>query len=136
MGVGGKGSYTPAGTDFSTAKTSEDWEEVRLKKQLAELESKIDKVEAASATRHGGRRDTKPALVKRELEQLLDYKRRELRDMETGDGRSKVGAGLKGVGDEIAEVREQVEGLEAHLKSRQEVLAELQVEIENEKAGR
>ncbi|TVY32405.1 Actin cytoskeleton-regulatory complex protein [Lachnellula subtilissima] len=136
MGVGGKGSYTPAGTDFSATKTTEDWEEVRLKKQLAEIEAKIDKVEAASATRHGGRRDTKPALVKRELEQLLDYKRRELRDMETGDGKSKVGASLKGVADEIATVKEQVDGLEAHLKSRQQALSELQQEIENEKSGR
>jgi chromosome segregation ATPase len=136
IGVGGKSSYRPAGTDFSSAKTTEDWEEVRLKKQLAELEAKIDKVEAASANRHGGRRDTKPALVKRELEQLLDYKRRELRDMETGEGNSKVGASLKGVADEIATVKEQVDGLESHLRSRQQVLAELQQEIENEKSGR
>ncbi|KAK0102168.1 endocytosis defective- protein [Cadophora gregata] len=136
MGMGGKSSYKPAGTDFSTAKTTEDWEEVRLKKQLSELEAKIEKVEAASANRSGGRRDTKPALVKRELEQLLDYKRRELRDMESGEGKSKVGASLKGVADEIATVKEQVDGLESHLRSRQQVLAELQQEIENEKSSR
>jgi len=136
MGMGGKSSYRPAGTDFSATKTTEDWEEVRLKKQLAELEAKVEKVEAASASRSGGRRDTKPALVKRELEQLLDYKRRELRDLESGEGRSKVGASLKGVADEIATVKEQVDGLESHLRSRQQVLAELQQEIENEKSGR
>jgi hypothetical protein len=136
MGMGGKSSYRPTGTDFSTTKTSEDWEEVRLKKQLAELEAKIDKVEAASASRQGGRRDTKPALVKRELEQLLDYKRRELRDMESGEGKSKVGAGLKGVSDEIATVKEQVDGLESHLRSREQVLAELRQEIDDEKANR
>jgi len=136
MGMGGKSSYRPAGTDFSATKTTEDWEEVRLKKQLAELETKVEKVEAASASRSGGRRDTKPALVKRELEQLLDYKRRDLRDLESGEGRSKVGASLKGVADEIATVKEQVDGLESHLRSRQQVLAELQQEIENEKSGR
>ncbi|KAF4634444.1 hypothetical protein G7Y89_g3659 [Cudoniella acicularis] len=136
IGVGGKSSYRPAGTDFSSTKTTEDWEEVRLKKQLSELEAKIDKVEAASANRHGGRRDTKPALVKRELEQLLDYKRKELRDLEVGEGKSKVGASLKGVADEINTVKEQVDGLEAHLRSRQQVLADLQQEIENEKTGR
>ncbi|RDW79566.1 actin cytoskeleton-regulatory complex protein end3 [Coleophoma cylindrospora] len=136
MGMGGKSSYRPAGTDFSTTKTTEDWEEVRLKKQLAELEAKIDKVEAASASRSGGRRDTKPALVKRELEQLLDYKRRELRDLEQGNGKSKVGASLKGVSDEITTVKEQVDGLEAHLRSREQVLEELKQEIENEKASR
>ncbi len=134
--MGGKSSYKPAGTDFSTTKTTEDWEEVRLKKQLSELEAKIEKVEAAAANRSGGRRDTKPALVKRELEQLLDYKRRELRDLESGEGKSKVGASLKGVADEIDTVKEQVDGLEAHLRSRQQVLAEIQQEIENEKASR
>jgi tetrahydromethanopterin S-methyltransferase subunit G len=136
MGMGGKSTYRPSGTDFSNTKTTEDWEEVRLKKQLAELEAKVEKVEAAAAQRAGGRRDTKPALVKRELEQLLDYKRRELRDLQSGEGKSKVGAGLKGVSDEIDTVREQVEGLEAHLRSRRDVLAELQQEIENEKVGR
>lgn len=135
--MGGKSSYKPAGTDFSATKTTEDWEEVRLKKQLSELEAKIEKVEAGAAKRPaGGRRDTKPALVKRELEQLLDYKRRELRELESGEGKSKVGASLKGVADEIETVKEQVDGLEAHLRSRQQVLAELQQEIENEKASR
>ena len=109
---------------------------MRLKKQLSELEAKIEKVEAASASRHGGRRDTKPALVKRELEQLLDYKRRESRDLESGEGKSKVGASLKGVSDEIEVVKEQVDGLETHLRSREQVLAELRQEIENEKSGR
>ena len=134
LGVGGKSSYAPAGTDFSSTKQSEDWEEVRLKKQLAELESKIEAVEAAAAKRSGARREqSKPALVKRELEQLLDYKRKELRETEMGEGRSKVGAGLKGVADEIAMVKEQVEGLEAHLRRREEALEELKREIDDEK---
>lgn len=136
MGMGGKSSYRPSGTDFSTTKTSEDWEEVRLKKQLQELEAKIDKVEEAAAGRKGGRRDTKPALVKRELEQLLDYKRRELRDLESGEGKSKVGASLKGVREEIEEVKMQVEGLEAHARSRREVLGGIQAEIEEMRGSR
>jgi hypothetical protein len=136
IGVGGKSSYRPTGTDFSSTKTTEDWEEVRLKKQLAELEAKIEKVEHASEKRHGGRRDTKPALVKRELEQLLDYKRKELRELESGEGRSVVGKGLKGVEAEIQEVREQVEGLEGHLREREKVLNELLGQIDDEKASR
>ena len=136
IGAGGRSSYRPTGTDFSGTKTTEDWEEVRLKKQLSELEAKIEKVESVAASRAGGRRDTKPALVKRELEQLLDYKRKELRDLESGEGKSKVGASLKGISDEIATVKEQVDGLEAHLESREQVLEDLRQEIENEKAGR
>jgi hypothetical protein len=134
IGKGGAG-YVPKGTDFSS-KEREDWEEVRLKKQLAELEAKIDNVEQAAAKRHGGRRDTKPALVKRELEQLLDYKRRELRDLESGEGASKEGASLKGVRSEVDTVREQIDGLEAHLRSRQEVLDDLKRQIEDEKTSR
>jgi actin cytoskeleton-regulatory complex protein END3 len=130
----GRSGFKSSGTDFATAKT-DDWEEVRLKKQLADLESRIEKVEANAARKSGGKRDTKPALVKRELEQLLDYKRRELRDLETGEGKSKVGGQLKTVAEDLQTVREQVEGLEAHLRSRQQALEQLRREIEAEKAG-
>ncbi|KAK4245230.1 actin cytoskeleton-regulatory complex protein END3-domain-containing protein [Corynascus novoguineensis] len=133
----GRSGFKTSGTDFSSsAKTDAEWEEVRLKKQLAELDDKIAKVEAAAERRKGGKRDSKPALVKRELEQLLDYKRKQLRDLEEGNGASKPGGNLKSVSDDLQTVREQVEGLEAHLRSRQEVLEQLRREIEDEKAGR
>lgn len=138
LGVGGERAKQK-GTDFSTTRTDEEWEEVRLKRQLKELEDKMAKVEEAARRRRerGGRReDSKPALVKRELEQLLDWKRRELRDLETGEGRAKVGQGLKETADEIAMVKEQVDGLEAHLRKREEVLNDLRRQIEDEKAGR
>lgn len=67
---------------------------------------------------------------------MLDYKRKELRELEQGEGKSKVGASLKGIQEEIGTVREQVEGLEAHLRSRQDVLEQLRQEIENEKSSR
>ncbi|KAK4125555.1 actin cytoskeleton-regulatory complex protein end-3 [Parathielavia appendiculata] len=132
----GRSGFKTAGTDFSGAKTDAEWEEVRLKKQLAELDEKIAKVEAAVERRKGGKRDSKPALVKRELEQLLDYKRKQLRDLEEGNGRSKAGSSLKSVSEDLQTVREQVEGLEGHLRSRQELLEQLRREIEDEKAGR
>ena len=131
----GRSGFKTAGTDFSgSANRDAEWEEVRLKKQLAELEDKIAKVEESAARkRGGGARESKPALVKRELEQLLDYKRKELRDLEEGNGKSASGASLKSVQEDLQTVREQVEGLEAHLRSRREVLDRLQEEIENEK---
>ena len=136
MGIGG-GGYQTKGTDFSGVKTTDDWEETRLKKQLQELEQKIDKVEKAAKSRRGGRRDdSKPALVKRELESLLEYKRKEIRDLEQGEGRVKAGEGLKGVENEIGGIREMVEGLERHLKGRGEALEGLRREIELEKRGR
>ncbi|ORY65559.1 actin cytoskeleton-regulatory complex protein END3-domain-containing protein [Pseudomassariella vexata] len=131
----GRGGFKSTGTDFSTAKT-DDWEEVRLKKQLQELEDKMAKVEEIATRKSGGKRDSKPALVKRELEQLLDYKRKELRELEEGTGKANVGAGLRGVSDDLQTVKEQVDGLEAHLSSRMQVLDQLRREIDNEKGGR
>lgn len=126
------------GTDFSASK-DQDWEEVRLKRELAELEAKITKTEAAAEERRnrdkfGG--GSKAALVKRELGQMLDYKRRTLRELEEGGGLAKNGANLKGVKDDLEMVREQVNSLEQHLKSREDVLAGLLREIEEERAKR
>ncbi|KAK3293995.1 actin cytoskeleton-regulatory complex protein END3 [Chaetomium fimeti] len=132
----GRSGFKSAGTDFSSAKTDAEWEEVRLKKQLAELDEKMAKVEAGVERRKGGQRDSKPALVKRELDQLLDYKRKQLRELEEGGGAGKAGGNLKSVSEDLQTVKEQVEGLEGHLRSRQEVLEQLRREIEDERAGR
>lgn len=131
----GRSGFKTAGTDFSSQKT-DDWEEVRLKKQLQDLETKIEKIESQAEIRSSGKRESKPALVKRELEQLLDYKRKELRELEEGTGKSKAGGSLKSISDDLQTVREQVEGLESHLRSREQILEQLRREIEDEKASR
>ncbi|KAG7122350.1 Actin cytoskeleton-regulatory complex protein END3 like [Verticillium longisporum] len=131
----GRSGFKSGGTDFSTPKEG-DWEEVRLKRQLQELDEKIARVEADVERKKGGKRDSKPALVKRELEQLLDYKRTELRELEQGEGKAKVGQSLKGIEEDLQTVREQIEGLESHLTSRNHVLEQLRQEIENEKVNR
>jgi hypothetical protein len=96
----------------------------------------MEKVEADANRRRGGKRDNKPALVKRELEQLLDYKRKEQRELDEGSGKAKVGGNLRGVADDLQTVKEQIDGLEAHLSSRMQVLEQLRRDIEDEKAGR
>lgn len=134
LGLGGKGAYTPSGTDFSTTATTPDWEEVRLKKQLADLESKMAKIEKAAEERkkrQGGRRgESKPVLVRRELEMMLEFKTRELRELQAGEGKVKERSNLRAIEAEIGLVKEQIEGLAAHLKSREEVLEGLKMEIE------
>jgi hypothetical protein len=135
----GVGEKKPKGTDFSSAPRDGEWEEVRLKKQLRESEEKIAKVEEAAKRRRerGGRReDSRPALVKRELEQMLDYKRRELKDLELGEGKAKTGQSLKAVSEEIGTVKEQVDGLQEHLRKREAVLQDLREQIEAERASR
>lgn len=137
--IGGKGSFVPKGTDFSKENLTSDWEEVRLKRQLRDLEAKIGGIEAGEGGKGGGRRkreESRPALVKRELEMLMEWKRRELRELEGGEGRAKVGEGLRGVEGEIGSVGELVEGLEQHWKRREGVLEGLRREVEEEKRGR
>lgn len=132
----GRSGFKTAGTDFSTEKT-EDWEEVRLKRQLADLDEKLDKVEEVADRRRGGKRDSKPALVKKELDQLLDYKRRQLRDLEEGSGAGgDGGSSLRSVTEDLETVREQVEGLESHLRAREQALEQIRQEIEDERASR
>lgn len=131
----GRSGFKSSGTDFSSEKT-DDWEEVRLKKQLADLEAKIEKVESAAEIRSTGKRESKPALVKRELEQLLEYKRKQLRDLEEGSSKGGGGNSLKGIQEDLQTVKEQVEGLETHLRSREQVLDQIRREIEDEKANR
>jgi hypothetical protein len=137
LGVGDRAANYGArakGTDFG-GRTTEDWEEVRLKKQLKELEEKMERIEKdAESRRHGRRGDSKPALVKRELEMLLDFKRGVLRDLDSGDGGAVKGLG--GIREEIDTVKEQVEGLQGHLDRRMEVLSDLRRQIDDEKASR
>ena len=63
---------------------------------------------------------------------MLDYKRGQLRELQLGEGKVKEGQNLKGIREEIESVREQIEGLERHWKSREEVLAGLREEIDGE----
>ncbi|KAI9749138.1 MAG: endocytosis defective- protein [Chaenotheca gracillima] len=147
IGRGGTSTTAPTfrGTDFSSGrdqdggKTTDDWEEVRLKRQLAELDSRIEKAESAAQDRRrrkGGQTgDSKPALIKRELQMLLDYKRGVLRELKDGNAGGAGGdaAKLKGVEEEIKVVREQVEGLETHLKRREQVLEDVNRQVEAEK---
>ncbi|MCJ1312082.1 endocytosis defective- protein [Agyrium rufum] len=144
VGGGGRSSYSPAGTDFGSVKSDPEWEEVRLKKELRDLEAKIERVEKDSAVRKAGGggggggaggRDSKAALVRRELEQMLDWKRRELNDMKDGKG-LEGGKALKGIREDVGNVREQVEGLEHHLRERERILEELKREVDDEKSSR
>ena len=126
------------GTDFSSVHQTRDWEEARLKRHLTDLEDKIAKIENSAKGRETRRRegrDTKPALVKRELESLLEYKRKELRELELGEGRSKEGRGVREVEGELKGLRELVEGLESHWRGRESVLEGLRREIEEAKRG-
>lgn len=110
-----------------------------MKRQLADLEKKMEEAETAASSRRnrtGGAVGTsKPALVKKELAQMLDYKRQVLRDLDdaTNDSSKNTGPSLASIRSDLEIVKQQVEALESHWKTREEVLAKLRVEIEQEK---
>jgi hypothetical protein len=135
--LGHGGGYKTKGTDFGPVQKDEDFENAQLKRQLKDLEEKIERSEKEASKRKGGRKEnSKPALVKRELELMLDYKRKELKDLDNGEGRYKEGGGLSGLADDIQTIKEQVDTLENHLRERERTLDDLKRQIQDEKAGR
>ena len=110
-----------------------DWEKVRLQRELAALNEKIEAAEAEARSRRLGRANnpsSKSALIKRELEQMLDFKRRELRRLKDGEDIER-GGNLDRIRNEVQNFKEQVDSLAAHLSKREEELRNLQRAIES-----
>ena len=109
-----------------------------MKRELADLEKKIADAETSAekrrnSDRHGATGASQVALVKRELEQMLEYKRRELRSLEEGSGSVVTGKSLKTVREDLDMVKEQVDALEGHLHRREEVLQDVLRQVQEEK---
>src|ERR1700737_1387646 len=123
---------TYIGTDFSSVRDT-DWEKVRLRRELATLNEKIEAAEAESRSRRLGRgknASSQSALVKRELDQMLAFKRRELRRLKDGEDIEKSG-NLERIRKEVQSFKDQVDALEAHLVKREDELGNLQRSIES-----
>ncbi|KAI9826249.1 MAG: endocytosis defective- protein [Phylliscum demangeonii] len=153
LGLGGGSTKTSRPTPPPPTTTDAQWEEAQLKRQVAELDAKLQAAEAAVADRQKQRHQprssaptasapsSRAALIKRELGQLLEYKRERLRVLQQGQQQQgqttttttmKTGgsAALKAIADDVAAVRDQVDGLQSHLAARQAVLSDLRAEID------
>ncbi|CDK26017.1 unnamed protein product [Kuraishia capsulata CBS 1993] len=124
LGVGSRTS-TSSGTDFSATKGT-DWEEVRLRRQLADIDALIKKAEKAS--QNPTPEDDKLAMTKYEFEQLLKYKEEQAKGVNVNSG------DLSGVESDINLIESQVIGLEQYLEKKRNTLKELQAEIASAKA--
>jgi len=143
--IGGKGgsSYQPKGTDFSDVVEDEDLEKVRLLRELRELESQHDAATAAAERRRTQRQEngsrqggkTNWTLVKREAQQMLEYKQRQYVELNS-ENANQSGNDIKRLRDDLALVAEQIDGLESHLRKREAELENVRREIEVEKSGR
>lgn len=144
--IGGRGgnAHELKGTDFSSVTEDEELEKVRLLRELHELESQHDAAMAAADRRrqqkqeNDGQRQagkTNWTLIKREAQQMLEYKQRQYVDLNSEQG-NKAGNDVNRLQDDLSLVRDQIEGLEAHLRKRQADLDNLRAEIEHEKTSR
>jgi actin cytoskeleton-regulatory complex protein END3 len=143
-GSGGGSGYQPRGTDFSDVVEDEDLERVRLVRELRELEQQHDAATAAAERERkqrqdGGQRNTSGGtnwtLVKREAQQMLEYKQRMYVDMNS-EKAGKSGEEMKRLREDLGLVQEQIEGLEAHLRKREGELQNVKREVDDVKAGR
>lgn len=144
--IGGRGgdAYEPKGTDFSTVTEDEELEKVRLLRELHDLEQRHDSAMASADRRrkqkqeNGGPRQTGKTnwtLVKREAQQMLEFKQKHYVELNQ-EGGNKAGNDVNRLRDDLALVRDQIEGLETHLRKRQTELDSLRQQIEQEKISR
>ncbi|RMD39396.1 hypothetical protein DV735_g5740, partial [Chaetothyriales sp. CBS 134920] len=144
IGARGGSQYTPKGTDFSDVVEDEELEKVRLLRELRDLEAQREAAQASvdrrrkQRTEHGGLSQPGKvnwALVKREAQQMLEYKQRQYVELNS-ENAGKQSGDLNRLRDDLALVAEQIEGLEAHLRKREGELDSLRREIEVEKSSR
>ncbi|CEP20907.1 END3 [Cyberlindnera jadinii] len=129
--IGGSGlAKNTKGTDFSSTQGT-DWEEVRLKRELTDLEEKVAKAEAATESKKKERANGQgtTAQVRRELEQLLEYKQKQL----ISDSNSS--SDLAGVASDVDTVESQVKVLEQYLEKKKAEYADLQNQIAQAKSS-
>lgn len=115
-------AYQSPGTDFSGSKDA-DWEESRLKRELADLEAQLARKDEEKKTQ--GKLGLSSGVVRRELQMLLEYKEAQL--SKSGSQASKQD--LNAVREEVDMVAEQLTALKEHHIQRQNQLASLKQQL-------
>ncbi|KAM9921799.1 hypothetical protein OXX80_012054 [Metschnikowia pulcherrima] len=118
----GQASQPARGTDFSTTEGT-DWEEVRLRRELADLENLLEKSQQVSAPPP---ESSESALVKHEFEQLLKYKQEALAAAKQSPSSDKT---LADVRNDVDLIASQVQMLEEFLSEKERELSSLKSQI-------
>ena len=118
LGLGGRSQPAAQGTDFSGARDN-DWEEVRLKRELADLEARLTALDQDKNRQSSSRQGTSSA-VRRELQLLLEYKESQLHSGPTD---------LSSARDELDMISEQLDALKEHYQTKQQQLASVTEEL-------
>lgn len=117
------------GTDF-TSTESTDWEEVRLRRQLQELESRIFKAEQEAKRKvNPNPEDDALAMERYELEQLLKYKDSQLEESQKRQ-ETPSEQNLDSIASDVALIEQQVQTLEEHLRGKNGELDSLRKQIQ------
>lgn len=99
---------------------TEEWEEARLRKKIAELDEKIQTTEKALEKNNT---PDETSIVRYELEQLLKYKEAEVLRARTGG----IGSELEKLRLDVTDIESQVTALEDYLRTKEKELEELRV---------
>lgn len=122
--IGQGSSIRNRGTDFSSTEGT-DWEEVRLRRELADLENLLEKVQNGSQSTK--KQNDETMLVKYEFEQLLKYKQDKLT---LGKSNSSDNVNLSQIKTDIQDIENQVNSLQGFLNSKKLELHQLNQQIE------
>lgn len=114
---------TTNNTDLLTGGDN-DWEEVRLRRELADLTSRLEKVEKAKSE-NLSQGSSNAAVIRRELEALLDYKQTVLAQPENTSSLKDA----NNTKEEVDMIAEQLDALREHLKTRESELQAVRQQI-------
>lgn len=122
---------TEKGTDFSATEGT-DWEEVRLRRELANLEDLLSKASQKPSSDNNNSND-ELSIIKYEFEQLLKYKTEKLAELENSSHSNKD-KDLRDAKNDIELIENQVVILEEFLQERQNQLNIINEELRKLKA--
>lgn len=106
------------GTDFSATEGT-DWEEVRLRRELQDLEELLEK-----ATKESSSSNNEASIIKHELELLLSYKETKLNEIQKSDSKD-----LSAYKSDVELIESQVTMLQEFLTRKENELKMLKEEI-------